>query len=166
MRRLILLRHGKSDWHAPYGSDHERPLSRRGIGAAETMGRVLARAGLVPDLAITSSAVRARNTLELASTAGDWSCAISVADGLYGATTAGALEVASDVPPGVSTLMLVGHEPTWSELTHHLTGGYVTVKTATVIGIDLPIDTWRHVDTQGSLAFLFQPRGFAEWPFA
>ena len=64
MRRLILFRHGKSDWDAPFGSDHERPLSKRGVKAAKTMGLVLARSDLVPDHAITSSAVRARTTLE------------------------------------------------------------------------------------------------------
>jgi phosphohistidine phosphatase len=163
MRRLILFRHGKSDWNAPHGSDHERPLSRRGIGAAETMGRVLARSGHAPDHAITSSAVRARSTLELAGTAGDWSCSVEVTDRLYGTTAHGALEVASGVTSDVSTLMLVGHEPTWSDLAHRLTGGRVTVKTATAIGIDLWVDSWVDVDSSGSLSFVLQPRDFSDW---
>lgn len=163
MRRLILFRHGKSDWHAPSGSDHDRPLNRRGTAAAETMGRVLTRAGLVPDHVITSSAVRARTTLELARSAGGWGSTIEESGTLYGTTAGGALSVAAEAPADVESLMLVGHEPTWSDLAHHLTGGYVTVKTATVIGIDLPIDSWRHVDTRGSLAFLFQPRDFTGW---
>ena len=41
MKRLIILRHGKSDWNAGAASDHARPLNRRGTGAAVTMGRVL-----------------------------------------------------------------------------------------------------------------------------
>jgi len=163
MKRLILFRHGKSDWHAPHGSDLERPLNHRGVTAAETMGRVLERAGLAPDHAITSSAVRAKTTLELASAAGGWESGVEVSDELYGTTSGGALKVAARVTNDVESLMLVGHEPTWSELTRHLTGGHVTVKTATVIGIDLLIDSWRDVDTRGSLAFLYQPRDFAGW---
>lgn len=163
MKRLILFRHGKSDWHAPHGSDHERPLSARGTNAAETMGRLLARADLVPDHVITSSAVRARTTVELARTAGQWGCPVEESDLLYGTTTRGALAVAGGAPDEAQSLMLVGHEPTWSELAHHLVGGHVVVKTATVIGIDLPIDSWHHVDTRGSLAFVFQPRDFADW---
>ena len=159
----MLFRHGKSDWHAPHGSDHERPLNRRGVGAAETMGRVLARSGLVPDHAITSSAVRARTTLELASAAGEWSCSMEVTDELYGTTAGGALSVVAGTPSDVEILMLVGHEPTWSDLAHHLTGGYVTVKTGTVVGIDLMIESWDRVDSRGSLAFVFQPRSFNGW---
>ena len=163
MKRLILFRHGKSDWHAPHGSDHERPLNRRGVAAAETMGRVLERSGLAPDHAITSSAVRAKTTLELASAAGGWESVLEVNDELYGTTPGGALKVAARVADEVESLMLVGHEPTWSGLAHHLTGGHLTVKTATVIGIDLSIDSWRDVDTRGSLAFLLQPRLFTDW---
>lgn len=163
MKRLILFRHGKSDWHSPYGADHERPLNERGVRAAETMGRLLARAGLAPDHAIASSAVRARTTLELAQAAGAWECTTELDSDLYGTTAGGALAVAAGAPAEAESLMLVGHEPTWSQLAHHLTGGHVVVKTATVIGIDLPIDSWRHTDTRGSLAFVFQPRDFADW---
>jgi phosphohistidine phosphatase len=163
MKRLILFRHGKSDWHAPHGSDHDRPLNRRGVVAAETMGLLLSRADLVPDHAITSSALRARTTLELARSAGEWQCSIEVSDALYGTTARDAVAVASRTAAEVESLMLVGHEPTWSQVAHHLTGGYVTVKTATVIGIDLPIDSWHHADTRGSLAFLYQPRDFTGW---
>ena len=45
MKRLIILRHGKSDWSAGAPSDHARPLNQRGTGAAMTMGRVLTRLG-------------------------------------------------------------------------------------------------------------------------
>ena len=175
MKRLILFRHGKSDWHAPYGSDPERPLNQRGVRAAETMGRLLARTGLAPDHAIASSAVRARTTLELAHSAGDWECSTEWSDALYGTTAGGALAVAAVAPAGCVSLMLVGHEPTWSQLARHLTGGHVTVKTATVIGIDLPIDlpsmalqtmvraVTIAIHTRGSLAVVLQPRNFTDW---
>lgn len=127
------------------------------------MGRLLARADLLPDHVITSSAVRALTTLELARSAGGWDCAFEVNDELYGTTAGGALKVAAQAPADAESLLLVGHEPTWSQLAHHLTGGHVTVKTATVVGIDLPIESWRNVDTRGSLAFLLQPRNFTGW---
>ena len=38
MKTLYLLRHGKSDWKAPYGRDHDRPLVRRGVEAAALVG--------------------------------------------------------------------------------------------------------------------------------
>lgn len=163
MRRLILFRHGKSDWHGPHGSDHERPLSPRGIRAAETMGRVLTLGGLAPDHAITSSAVRARMTLDLAMRSGGWDSSVEATDLLYGTTAEGALGVTAGTIEDISTLMLVGHEPTWSDLAHHLTGGRITVKTATLIGIDLWIESWADVDPRGRLAFVFQARDFVDW---
>jgi len=163
MRRLILMRHAKSDWSAAYGSDHDRPLSERGVRAATTMGSVLMRAGLIPEYAITSSAIRARTTLELAREAGDWDTAIEVTRALYGTSPGGALHVASNAPQEVTTLMLVGHEPTWSAVAHHLTGGSVEVKTATVVGIDLYVDGWHRLPAvNGALAFVLQPRHFAD----
>jgi phosphohistidine phosphatase len=163
MKRLMLMRHAKSDWDAAYATDHDRPLSRRGRESAVVMGIVLARAGLAPDLAISSSAVRARTTVELAAEAGSWNATIEISPALYGTSPHAALDVASRSADGVDSLMLVGHEPTWSGLVHHLTGARVNVKTATVVGIELPGDTWRRVgDAQGALEFVLQPRMFAE----
>ena len=166
MHRLILFRHGKSDWDAPFGSDHDRPLSKRGVKASKTMGLVLAKSNLVPDHAITSSAVRARTTLELAIEAGDWPTSVEVTDALYGTSPGGALEVARQTSDDVESLMLVGHEPTWSALAYHLTGGAVTVKTGTIVGIDLLVDSWRRLPAvRGDLAFVLQPKHFKgkEW---
>ena len=70
MKTLILFRHGKSDWDSEEPSDHDRPLAKRGRKAAKAMGKFLALAGQVPDSAVTSSAVRARSTLEIAMEAG------------------------------------------------------------------------------------------------
>jgi len=163
MRRLILMRHAKSDWDAPFGSDHDRPLSKRGVRAAKTMGLVIAHAGLVPDHAITSSALRARTTIDLARESGGWDTTVEVTDALYGTSPNGALEVAAKAAPEVDSLMLVGHEPTWSALAYHLTGGAVTVKTATVVGIDLDVDHWQHLPAvSGYLAFVLQPRHFTK----
>ncbi len=64
MRRLILMRHAKSDW-SHGASDHDRPLNKRGRGAAEALGDWLRRAGLVPDAVLCSTAARTRETCAL-----------------------------------------------------------------------------------------------------
>ena len=55
MRRLILLRHAKSDW-PPGMVDHDRPLAARGRRAAPLIGRWLVDNGFVPDRAVVSTA--------------------------------------------------------------------------------------------------------------
>lgn len=155
------MRHAKSDWHAGAASDHNRPLNVRGTRAASTMGRVLTTMGEAPDLIFTSSAARARETALLAADAGGWVAETAVFDELYGANVRGALDIAARAPEGVSRLMLVGHQPTWSNLVRHLTGADAQIKTTAVAAIDIPIDGWAAITTaSGSLAFLLQPRLF------
>ena len=71
MRRLILLRHAKSDRSRSGERDHDRVLAKRGRGAAPRMGAYMASHGLRPDLVVCSTAVRARETWELVSPAFD-----------------------------------------------------------------------------------------------
>src|SRR4051794_21334084 len=65
MRRLMLLRHAKSDWAQPGARDHHPPLTERGRDSAAKMGAYMARHALVPDLVIASTATRVRETLDL-----------------------------------------------------------------------------------------------------
>lgn len=127
------------------------------------MGELIARAGEVPDLVITSSAVRARSTVELAAGAGGWGCEVRVAEALYDTTIATALEVAGGAPEPVERLMLVGHEPAWSGLVHHLTGGSVQMKAGSAAGIDLDVEGWDGTPhATGALAYLLPPRLFTD----
>ena len=163
MKRLMILRHAKSDWNSGADSDHSRPLNRRGTEAAMTMGRVLSRIGEVPDIIYTSSATRARETALLAADAGGWDVETVELDELYGTSAGGALAIAARAPETAERLLLVGHQPTWGYLIRAITGGSVEMKTATVAGIDMHMDRWEHApDAMGSLAYLIQPRLFEE----
>ena len=64
MKRLILMRHAKSDWSAS-GDDHGRPLNARGRNSAPAMGRWLADRDWLPDEVLCSTATRTRQTLTL-----------------------------------------------------------------------------------------------------
>jgi phosphohistidine phosphatase len=66
MRRLILLRHAKTERQAASGSDFDRALTERGWTDAARTAQALAAAGLVADRALVSTAVRARQTFEAA----------------------------------------------------------------------------------------------------
>jgi phosphohistidine phosphatase len=162
--RLQIMRHGKSDWYSDAETDHDRPLAARGVTAAKRMGALLTRIGEPPDVVLTSSAVRARTTAELAHEAGGWTATIRVHPELYGTSPAGALAVARSAPDGVERVMLVGHEPTWGMLAQQLSGGRVAVKTATVIGVDVPGTRWSSLpETGGAIAYVLQPRLFGDW---
>jgi phosphohistidine phosphatase len=164
MKRLLLMRHAKSDWGAAFRSDRERPLNRRGTAAAMTMGRLLARVGEIPDLVYASSAVRATETALLAAASGDWGIEPVTFEELYGASPDDTLAVVGGAPAAVDRLMIVGHQPTWGQLLQSLTGSAAQIKTATVAAVDLAIDAWDQAPwSRGALAYLLQPKLFTKW---
>jgi len=160
MRSLILFRHGKSDWDAHYTSDHERPLADRGKEAALCMGRMLSQAGQFPQLAVCSSALRARATLQLAVRAGRWHCPMRIEDALYGSSPERMLSWIQALDENPECLLLTGHEPTWSELAGRLIGqASLRVPTATMLRIDFEIESWRHIKFgRGQMKWLIPPK--------
>jgi phosphohistidine phosphatase len=161
VKSLLLLRHAKSDWDSGPGGDHDRPLSGRGRKAAARMGRFLAAAELVPDLCLTSSAVRAADTLARAARHGGWEhVPREERRSLYGAGPADVVGLLSSLPDEIHRILLVGHEPGWSETVRLLTGGSsVRMATGTLARIDFEVDRW--VDCRaggGRLSALVTPR--------
>ncbi len=121
LRHLLVLRHAKSAW--PQGvPDHERPLAPRGRRDAPAAGRALAEADLLPDLAVCSTAVRARQTWELASAQWGTPPPVRFERRVYAADVSDLLAVVHEAPAQVDTLLLVGHNPGLEELVLDLAG--------------------------------------------
>jgi phosphohistidine phosphatase len=158
---LMLLRHAKSDWDAGAADDHSRPLATRGVRSAERMGEVLRDLGLVPDIVVSSTALRARSTAELARISGGWDSRLVLDDALYGASVGETLAVAATHGDRHERVMLVGHEPTWSMTVRQVTGARAEIRTGTCAVIEMHTDVWDEVPvSSGSLVTLLQPRHF------
>ena len=126
MRRLMLLRHAKTETDAPSGRDRDRRLDDRGRSDAGEIGHWIARNPPFPNLVLVSSAVRAKQTWDLV-----WeemkdrvpAPEVETVDELYGAEPAQLLKMvrmASASDP--KRLMLVGHNPGMHELALMLAG--------------------------------------------
>ena len=107
MKKLILMRHAKSGWDDPTLDDHDRPLNQRGRLAATLMGAFLRDAGLVPDVALVSSAARTRET---------WSrlaidCPATFRDDLYLAGPHAIIGAVQEAQSHAGTVLLLGHQP-------------------------------------------------------
>lgn len=162
-KQLLFFRHAKSDWAASFSRDHDRPVAKRGIVAAQTMGQLLANLDKVPDFALSSSAVRAHTTLELAHQAGAWPCPTAVTADLYEATVEQVVQVIHQQSDQYHSLMLVGHEPTWSETIAYLGGGAVRMPTAAIACLEFDIACWGQVDQgRGTLLWLLPPKLFTQ----
>lgn len=158
MKTLLLMRHAKSDWRADSSTDHARPLNKRGRRAAKTVGRFLARERR-PDLILTSSAIRALETAELAHQAGDWRCPTQVVDAFYEGSINDVLRQVRAVDSAHETVLLAGHEPVWSDLVSRLIGlANVRMVTAAVARVDFE-DGWSSVSPgSGRLVWLVTPK--------
>jgi phosphohistidine phosphatase len=110
MQRLILLRHGKAESVAATGGDFERGLTDRGRRDAALIGRVLAEAGMVPDLALVSPARRARETWDEAAPSFPHArCEHSRL--LYLASAEQLAQLVASATEPVNCLIVVGHNP-------------------------------------------------------
>jgi phosphohistidine phosphatase len=115
-KKLILLRHAKSAWDNPSIADFDRPLSNRGRKAAPLVGAYLARRGLVPGLALCSSAKRAAETLDLACAGWPTKPTVRKLKSLYLAMPREMLRRLQAVGKEPDCVMLVGHNPGIADL--------------------------------------------------
>ena len=120
MRRLILLRHAKSD-RPPGVEDHDRPLNSRGREAAPRMGAYIAEAGLRPDHVLVSSAKRTLETWDAVRVPLDGNPGETV-PALYESSAARILEVVRNAPDNAGTLLVVGHNPGLQDCALELVG--------------------------------------------
>lgn len=171
MRRLMLLRHAKADRPSGVG-DHERPLADRGRKDSTRMGAYMAAAGLVPDLAIVSSARRAQETWAHARPA--FAAAIVQRDDrrIYEASAAAIAQVIGDTGPEIAALLLVGHNPGFHELALQLAGSgnlpdlarlRREYPTAGLAVIDFAAQTWRQLSNgAGRLELVATPQSIGD----
>jgi len=159
MKVIYLLRHGKSDWTNAC-PDHERTLAPRGIDAARRVGRLLRDLDEVPDRVVASTAVRAHETVLLAKEAGDWSPEIELRAEFYGADPEALLDWVRGIEDTTNSILLAGHQPTWSLFAGGLIGGgQLRYPTAALAKISLHLDRWREAEFGcGELVWFQLPR--------
>ena len=127
------------------------------------MGELVREYGLIPDVVISSDAVRARLTAEAVVEAARYAGEILVDQRLYMASPADILSLLRAVREKAETVMIVGHNPGLEELVAQLTGERQDLPTAALAQIVLPIDQWRDLkrSTRGTLAGHWRPRELA-----
>lgn len=159
MSTLYLLRHAKSSWSDPNLGDHARPLAPRGRRAAKRMARYADSQGIRPDLVLCSSALRARETLQLLRPALGPGAAVRFDDDLYGANADELLGRLRAVDDRIASVVLVGHNPGLEDLATSLASdGEALAKellrakfpTGALAILDLGSTTWARLGPGGA----------------
>ncbi|MFZ1410158.1 MAG: histidine phosphatase family protein [Micropruina sp.] len=110
---LIVMRHAKSSWKTS-NPDFARPLSARGTRDAVIAGQVLAPFHL--DLVLSSASTRTRQTWQCLTMGGAKASDVRFSETIYHAWTNEVIDELRGVEAGVKTTLLLGHEPTVSDL--------------------------------------------------
>lgn len=164
MKTLLVLRHGKSSWDQPGIADHDRPLKNRGERDAPRIGRLIRGERLVPDLIVTSTALRARRTAEVVAAHCDYRSSIVENADLYPGSSRDYTAALKEVDDAHERIMIVAHNPGLEELVQDLTGRSERLPTAALVWISLPVTRWSDIqrDTSATLERLWRPKELDE----
>lgn len=136
MKKILIMRHAKSDWSDGSLRDFDRPLNNRGSKAAPLMGKEIKKLGLTPELIISSPALRARMTAEAVKDNCEYNNDIIWNDSFYFGYTSEIIDAVRNVDDAVQSVMIFGHNPTWSTVAEILSGEYISMKTADVVVLE------------------------------
>ncbi len=145
MKTLTLVRHAKSSWKDTSLRDSERPLNKRGRRDAPEMGRRIRDHGIRPSLIVSSPAVRAWTTAKLiAAEIGYPLEFLQKERSLYLASVDEILDVVAAQDEGFNSLMVVGHNPGFTEFANFLCPGLTgNLPTAGVVSVEFDRDDWQ-----------------------
>ena len=160
MKTLLIMRHAKSSWKDNDLKDRKRPLSNRGKRNAPQMGELIKEKELVPQLILSSDAVRSKQTAELVAKASGFTGDIKTLDELYMAEADEYIEAVRKVSDGLERVMIIGHNPGLESLIPMLTDQVESLPTAAVAFLNLPIDSWKKLNkkTHAELIEIWRPK--------
>jgi phosphohistidine phosphatase len=134
---LYLLRHAHAGDPAKWtGDDGDRPISAKGRGQAERLGRLLAAIEFEPDAILTSPKVRAEQTARIVADA--LGRKVATSERLTSGFDLDALRLLVDEAGAPERLMVVGHDPDFSELVADLCAtAAVTLRKGALARVDI-----------------------------
>ncbi|SMF22088.1 SixA phosphatase family protein [Pseudobacteriovorax antillogorgiicola] len=129
MKTIILLRHGEAESPGKF-EDHERPLTARGHSQAQFIGQALQSRGLIPDGVIVSDAKRTVETYKNVKDVMELNPRQEVVSSrFYLAGVDRIFEEMAAIEDDINTVLLIGHNPGWSEAIGVYTGEYESLGT-------------------------------------
>ena len=144
MKILTIVRHAKSSWSNPGLSDRKRPLNKRGKRDAPMMGERIQQHGIRPSLIVSSPATRAWSTAKTIAMAINYPREfLQKEDRLYLASLDDILDVVVAQDDAFNNLMLVGHNPGFTDFANFLVPGLTgNLPTAGVLSVQIEQDDW------------------------
>lgn len=164
MKRLILVRHAKSDWGDEGLKDIDRPLNKRGYDAAYRMSEWLAKKSEVPQLFISSDATRALSTAMIFARNLNYPAnEVVVLQQVYESTAKTLKDVITQIDNKNESAIIFAHNPGITNLTNELTDDlfFDDLPTCALVALDFDVKTWKEAATsKAKIAFHQFPKEF------
>ncbi|MFZ0063623.1 MAG: histidine phosphatase family protein [Pyrinomonadaceae bacterium] len=162
-RTLLLMRHAKASPTIAGVSDLARPLLAEGRSAAALLGSFIKREQLAIDCALSSPAVRARQTIDSVLEAAGLSLNVNIDQRLYEGGPHLLVEVLVEIDNDLRAVLLVGHNPVLEDLVHLLTGERVHLSPGTLTHLEVAATRWSEVGSaENKLRRVVRPKDLFE----
>ena len=160
-KQLLLIRHAKSDWNNYELADFDRSLNKRGNANAPEMANRLVKKQIIPDIIISSPALRAITTAKYFAEV--WcmdDAKIQQEKSIYEANVQALLKVVNQLDNQFDHVALFGHNPGLTDFTNYLSDANIyNMPTCSMVMIEFPVDNWSEISADtGKLAFFDYPK--------
>ena len=158
---LYIVRHAKAEDRAIFMADHDRNLTSDGVMAAARMGRYLRSKGILPDVIISSTAPRAKDTAKvIAEQLGYDLAQINLDENVFDGGPKAYLAAINALPATTQSAMIVGHNPDVSYLAEFLTHEHIgSMSKGAVVAVTFERLGWAEVSGRtGSVSFQIGPK--------
>lgn len=155
MKKLILVRHAKSDWPEET-DDFDRPLADKGLQDALKMSKFLKTNNIDIDYLISSPAVRALNTCKIFNQT--YHLELTTNDKLYHPSESNFLSVIYDLDDSLNSVALFSHNNGISNFANSISEDIFHFPTCGVAGFEISCDSWSQFDgANKKLLFFYEP---------
>jgi phosphohistidine phosphatase len=156
-KELYIVRHGKaiSDYYKI--SDIDRPLKEKGITDSLNMANRLLAKDIIPEKIISSSAIRAFHSASIFCRVFDISVEkIQLEEQFYLSGTSPLLEIISNTESNIKSLMIFGHNPTFTDLANFFLNNKIdNMPTSGIVGIRFKTDLWSGISKENAHLLFF-----------
>lgn len=159
MKSILILRHANSDWSNDNVDDKERILDSRGIDQAKKTAKMMLLQKLKYDTIISSPATRALQTATIVKKETAFAKDIMVEECFYFSDLRRIIAVLRRLNPDVDNVLIVGHNPLWSNLVLYLTDTRISMDTGSLAVVSADFKSWEQFDSNKfSLDSYFNPK--------
>ncbi len=159
MKTLLIVRHGKSSWKDKSLKDNERPLKNTGKKQSAYMGKLLIENELIPQLILSSDALRASQTAQIIADIAGVTAAVRLEPDFYMAEPLVFIETLKLLPDTIERVMIVGHNPGLEALLQLMDGKIDSLHTGSMAYLVLNVASWSelNLETMTELVAFWEP---------